>query len=199
MAYLTLAELRTLTGIPDTADDMALTLALAAAENAITVYCSRDFTAAGTSATARVFTADGTGLVWVDDIGSLTDLVVKIDEGDDGTYETTITSANYQMEPLNARFQGLAWSYDRIRRLDACWPVSSYGRALVQITARWGWPAVPDAVKQATALVSAELFKRKDAPFGIAGFGDFGPIRLSSDALRGVSALLEPYRRPGIG
>ena len=66
----------------------------------------------------------------------------------------------------------------------------------MHVTARWGWPAIPAPVKQAAFLVSAEQWKLKDAPFGVAGFGEFGAIRVRLNPM--VTTLLGPYRRPVI-
>jgi hypothetical protein len=61
------------------------------------------------------------------------------------------------------------------------------------VTARWGWSAVPAAVKTATVLRAVNLFKRKDAPHGVAGFDGFGVVRLRQDP--DVMVLLQPYAR----
>ena len=44
------------------------------------------------------------------------------------------------------------------------------------MTAKWGWEAVPEAVRQATVIIAAETFQLKDAPFGTAGMDQFGNI-----------------------
>jgi hypothetical protein len=64
----------------------------------------------------------------------------------------------------------------------------------VQVTAQWGWAAVPDSVKQATKILAAEIFRLKDAPLGVAGFNDFGPVRVRE--VPQVSMLLKRYRHP---
>ena len=51
------------------------------------------------------------------------------------------------------------------------WPWSHQDR--IQVTGVFGWPAVPLAVKQAALIAAADLFRLKDAPFGVAGFGEF--------------------------
>jgi hypothetical protein len=73
------------------------------------------------------------------------------------------------------------------------WPAYCVRRA-VQITALWGWSAVPDPVKQATLIIAAEQWKLKDAPFGVAGFGEFGPIRVRDNPM--AASLLARYRHP---
>lgn len=198
MAFVPIEELQQYVGLQqdyDVDDRARIEAALSAAEDAVTLWTGRDFTPAITTASARVFRSTGYSRVLrVDDFNSTTGLVVKLDAGDNGAYDTTLTlGSDVVAEPLNARHGGLAWSYDQLRRIGDDWPGYS-DRARVEVTARWGWPAVPNAVAQAVKQVAAELFKRKDAPFGVAGFGEFGPVRLSADVMRSVSALLEPYR-----
>ena len=80
-----------------------------------------------------------------------------------------------------------------LRALDTDWPVAANGRTLIQITARWGWSAVPDAIREATVLLAARQFRRLDSPLGVAGFGDLGAIvvrRIDPD----VAAMIAPYR-----
>ncbi len=54
---------------------------------------------------------------------------------------------------------------------------------------------LPDPVIDAAIAATVELYRRKDAPFGVTGaWGpDGGAIRVSRDPLAGVEYLLEPY------
>jgi hypothetical protein len=49
----------------------------------------------------------------------------------------------------------------------------------------------------ACALLTHDLFKAKDAPFGVAGAADFGALRITTN--RTVLNLLAPYRKVSIG
>ncbi len=49
----------------------------------------------------------------------------------------------------------------------------------MQVTAKWGWPSVPDDINMACLILTADLYKRKDAPGGILGLGDLGVVRMS--------------------
>jgi hypothetical protein len=42
-------------------------------------------------------------------------------------------------------------------------------------------------------MLAEETFKLKDAPFGVAGFGDFGVVRVRENPA--VARLLAPYKR----
>ena len=192
MGFLAESDLAEYIGLSDHVD-LAQTFAAAeAASAAVEAYCGRSFVVP-TSATARVFRPTSGLLCWVDDIASTTDLVVRTDEDDDGTYEVTWAAAEYELRPLNGRHAFGAGPWTHLAATETRYfPLNV--RASVQIIARWGWAAIPPAVHRAALQVGAELFKRKDAPFGVAGFGEFGPIRLGADVMRSVTALLEPYR-----
>jgi hypothetical protein len=64
----------------------------------------------------------------------------------------------------------------------------------IQITARFGWSEIPPEVESATLLKAAQLFKRKDAPFGIAQFGEIAAVRITRQDID-VVELLAPYQR----
>jgi hypothetical protein len=71
----------------------------------------------------------------------------------------------------------------------------------ITVTGTWGWPQLPAAVKQACRLQVARVFKRQDSPLGVAGFGEFGVVRVTQ-LDPDVKAMLAAYRRgenAGIG
>jgi hypothetical protein len=191
-SYASLSELKTRLGITDSSDDTALTAALATASRGAEKYCGRQFNLAAL-ASARVYRPDSSRLVMVDDFATALGLVVATDEGDDGVFQTTWAAADYQLEPLNGVVDGEpGWPYWRIRVVGSRWfPCGR--RATVQVTAQWGWAAVPAAVKEASLIMAEETFKLKDAPFGVAGFGEFGAVRVRDNPK--AAGLLAPYRR----
>ena len=68
----------------------------------------------------------------------------------------------------------------------------------MKITGIWGWPSVPQAVQEATAIIATQLFKRKrEAPFGIVTF-DSQAMRLGQVDAQ-VRTLLAPYRKHSVG
>lgn len=190
--YVTTAQLKTYLGISDTVDDTSIDDAVAAASRAIEKYCGRQFNKT-TTASARVFYPRSCGVVTVDDFHTTTELVIKTDEGDDGTYEMTWDAADYQLEPLNGMVDGESgWPYWKVRAVEGrSFPLTGL-RAPVQVTAQWGWNAVPAPVKQAAKVLAAETFKLAAAPFGVAGYGEFGPIRVRSNPM--AAEMLNPYR-----
>lgn len=211
--YATLAEIRSELGSyesADTGDDSKLEMSVEAASRMIDGWCGQRFWI-DTTATARTFApSDSYGLDLVNDavdgdgtgIATTTGLVIKLDETDSGTYDTTLTSGtDYLLRPTNAAVVSPARPYTQIALTGTnyLFSRSSYGRALVEITAKWGWPAVPTDVKKACLIQAIDLFKSKDAAFGVAGSSDLGLMRVNSGLHRIARALLEPYRRPAIG
>lgn len=61
----------------------------------------------------------------------------------------------------------------------------------------------PAPVFSATIQVTVELYRRKDAPFGVLNNwsdSDIGPVRVPVDWSKGVEYLLDPYaHRFGVG
>jgi len=193
-SYVALSELKSALGITSSTDDAFLTLAIGAAETAINDLCGRKFTADG-SASARTYRAQPY-LCVTDDVSTLTGLVVKTDTNGDGTFDQTWASSDYQVEPLNNLVKGR--SVNNLRAVgDYLFPVYGDGLASVEVTAKWGWPAVPDPIEQATLMMASRLYGRKASPMGVIGVGDFGPVRISrSDP--DVAHMLMDYRRAGI-
>lgn len=188
--YATLLELKKYLGISDGTDDDELTGALASTSRGIDKHCGHSFTK-DVTATARVYYPRG-HVARVDDFHTTTGLVVATDDGDAGTYGDAWAEADYQLEPLNGVVDGEpGWPYTRIRAIGRSFPCTQ--RAPLQVTAQWGWAEVPSPVKQACLIVAAETFKLKDAPFGVAGFGEFGAVRVRENPI--ACAKLHPYRR----
>jgi hypothetical protein len=185
-------------GVGDTIDDTLIDNCVGAASRLIDGYCNRQFWAVAT-ATARVFQANTEYVCDVDDFYTTTGFVLKTSSFADGNFDTTWSTSDYQLEPLNGILDGLTWSYDKIRAVGAyLFPTvnANYGeQALVQVTARWGWASVPDPIKQACIIQASRIFKRYDSPLGVAGFGDLGAIRVSRFLDPDMAQLVEPYRR----
>jgi hypothetical protein len=124
-------------------------------------------------------------------------LIVKTDEGDDGTYETTWTiSTDFVLEPLNGRGRdgSTGWPYTKVVAVGSRYfPIWSR-RPSVQVTAKWGWETTPAPVVDAVLLVAAESWKLKEAPLGVTGFGDFGVVRVRDNPI--VARKLAGFAHP---
>lgn len=178
----------------DSGDDL-MTMTVSSATAWVNDYTRRDFNLADT-ATARYFDTAG-DTVLVDDIGDDT-IAIATDNSQNGDYSTAWATTDFQVNPLDALTVG-----EPITSLIAVgsytFPQVSRRRGLVRVTAQWGWPAVPDAVKQATLIMAAALFKRHESPTGVLGGGEFGVVRVGSRIDPDVKMLLDPYRYLSVG
>lgn len=194
MTIIASADLTTWGTLPATADASQIAWAVAAANDEVRSHCHREFVpkVATGSVAARVFRPESTVRVDVDDFWSVTNLVVKSDDDDDGTYETTWTiDTDFVLEPFNGVVEGLAgWPWTTVRAVGTRTFTTGY-RPTVQVTAAWGWAAVPAPVTQATLLLAYKNLERRNAALGVAGFDSFGPIRVYED--RDVERLLRRY------
>jgi hypothetical protein len=192
--YVSALSLATYLRMDVPAEDVSLDLlsmSVASATAWVNEHTRRDFNLADT-ATARYFDTS-TDVVMVDDIGHAT-ITLATDSAQDGTHSTAWAATDFQVNPLDA-----IAANEPITSLIA---VGSYAfpqaafrrRGLVKVTARWGWPAVPEAVKQATLILAASLFKRHESPTGLLGGGEFGQIRVGTIVDPHVTMLLQPYR-----
>jgi hypothetical protein len=197
--YLTLDQAKHYVGAQTSDNDVLLEDAVNTASRAIDAYCSRRFYV-DTNASARTFRPATPYLAVVDDISSTTGLVVKTDDGDDGTHETTWTIVtDFELEPADGVGPNgqTGWPFWQIHVAGSrTFPTANRHRPL-SVTAKWGWAAVPDDVEQACRILVAKFFKVREAPLGVAGFGDLGLIRVRDDPT--AMGLLRPYRRLGSG
>lgn len=205
-AYATVAEVRDHLGDSSSLLDLdVLERAINGASRAIDTHCRRGVTQRtgfwqDSSTAIRTYILDSAEVCYVDDISTRTGVVVKT--GSDGiTFGTTLTvDTDYILEPRNAdKFASAtfdAYAFWKIRFLNQTLTIDA-NRPTLQVTARHGWSAVPPEVNEACILKSASLFKRKDAPFGVAGFGEFGAVRIGrSDP--DVIELLHEFRQNSV-
>lgn len=194
--YASTADVKGYTRIPDTADDVQIALAVTAASRAVDRVCGRQFGLVA-APEARYYTPQWDSkicrwLVKFDDLMTTTGLVVMADLGDDGTYESEVDG--YALRPVNAAPKSRPWTSLVVLSSSTTLPVRT--EASVEVTAKWGWSAIPDAVKQATILQASRILKRRDAPFGVAGSPDSGSeIRLLARVDPDVAVILNSYVR----
>ena len=188
-------------GVASTDYDTKLELAISAASRMIDAYCGRFFYQ-DDSVQTRTYYAWDPELVDVDDISTATGLIVKTDDNDDGTFETTLTlTTNYILLPPNADKQYPVHPFTAIRLVDSgitAFPMSASGRPGVAVTAQFGWPAVPDDVQKACLIQATQLFKASDAVFGALSF-DAGILRVRDTINPMAAAALERYVKPRVG
>ena len=191
--YCTLAEVKAALRIPnaDTIDDTLLEIAVESASRLVDGFAGRNFYSSGTA--VRYFTPEDRIICEIDDLVSLTSLVVSADL--DGVFDETWAATDYQLEPLNGRADGLTgWPATRIRAVGDYVFGTNIGEASVKVTGTWGWTAAPIAVKQATVIQASRIFKRLDSPLGVLSSPDLGYIRVGTRLDPDVQQLVEPYR-----
>jgi hypothetical protein len=183
--YCTVEELKSRVGITDTTDDFELALAAAGASRAIDEITGRYFWR-GTD--TRTYVPESISRQPLDDLVSVT--TFKADQDGDGVFEQTWTQGtDYALEVAAGKYnpaaKGEQWPYTAAVVINGgklfpfVWMWSHLDR--IQVTGVFGWPAVPLNVKNAALIAAAQIFKIKDAPFGVAGFGEFGVVRVQQN------------------
>jgi hypothetical protein len=193
--YATDAELKTRLGISDSSEDAAVAAAMSTSSRNVEKYCRRQFNDAGSASARRYYPLDRL-VCLVDDYWSTTGLELATDNDDDGVFETIWDLTDFDAFPLNRMRDGVDdWVYWKLKAVDVNYFYNTR-RPNVQLTARWGWEAVPASVKEATLALAEEVFKMKDSPYGIAGFGEFGFVRVRENPK--IVSMLKDYRRKAI-
>lgn len=203
-AYATLDDLREqLSDLQRKAlSERMLIRALNAASRAVDNWTGRWFYTSGVSETRLVKVPADCGYddLWLPfDIATSTGLAIATDDAGDGSYSTTFDATDYRLWPYDANQAGSPYG--------AWWKLENTGRLRfdvrgargvlpLQITAPlgFGWSFIPDPVEQATLLKAAQLFKRKDSPYGVEQFGDIAAVTITRKD-GDVVELLAPYVR----
>ena len=200
--YATLTGIKAYLSISDNTDNDLLETLVESASRSIDKIANRRFYADAT-ATTRLYRAYSDIFVYTDDISSTTGLIVKVDEDGNGTYSKTLTlNTDFIMDPLTAAALGRPFTQLTMVSNTETWPIfpglTQNGlRPGVQVTAKFGWPSVPSDVNVACLILTADLYKRKDAPGGVLGLGDLGVIRMSPVG-RDVSQMVRAYQKIAI-
>lgn len=168
--YVELDQFKDELGIKVAVDDDRITRALATASEVLNKICDRDFHVLPTgSDEERYFSPDRPRTLTIDDLVEIHEFAIDRQGNDFATPTLWLENRDYVLKPENAARKGRP--FERVK-------VMPYGRYLlpdmprsVRISGVYGWPAVPDAITQATMLLANRLRVRKDAPFGIASFG----------------------------
>ena len=197
MDYATSSDVATFMGAAlSTNYTNAVVLALSAASRAVDAFCGRDFeTGINTASTMQVEVRSLWRAETPRDFYSTAGLVVALDNDGDGVAETTVASTGYQLYPLNGYLSGVGTvPFHEIRLTDQYFPCGNV-RPVLHVTALWGWATIPDPVKRATVQIAAQKLKDPETPFGVAGFDQFGAVRVRMDPR--IAEALQPYKRPG--
>lgn len=88
---------------------------------------------------------------------------------DIGHHEVDVDGGSVDLDPPDALVKGQPVT----ALIRPSWPER------VTVTARWGWPAIPQVVREATLIQAIRLFKRKDSAEGVLGSAEWGAVRVS--------------------
>jgi hypothetical protein len=161
----------------DGPDEAEASLAVSAASRAVDFTCRRQFGRVD-APEAKSYRARPTGLYGayvldIDDVaaGDVSGVLI------DGEAPATLP----QFWPLNAPVKTR---------------MAAPGRGTYAVTLPWGWPEVPRTIEQATLIQANRFFKRRDAPFGVAGSPDSGTeMRLLARLDPDVALMVRKYQR----
>jgi hypothetical protein len=138
--------------------------------------------------TTRLFQPAYADRLIVDDFYTTTGLVFETGSG--STWDPEDLD-DLVLKPLNGIRDGMSgWPYFRIEGSGVAGPATE---PTVRITAHWGWSAIPAPIIRATKLLAAETFKLREAPFGVAGWSDFGVVRVRD--IPKVAKILYPFEK----
>lgn len=196
--YALLDDVKDALRISDDRDDVVLAGIIESASRSIDQYCDRYFGQTGTesSPVQRLYRATSTRQVLIDDLVTLTDLEV-----DYSGYAETFTSLGADSvikQPVNAAtlvppqpFTVLLAKPRTVLPMAPGW---------VRASGVWGWPSIPQQIRDACVLQSTRLFKSRDIPLGYASGGDgMGTIVIPGSGLHpDARVLCDPFRRMGI-
>lgn len=179
--------------------------AIRSASAAVRAYTDRDFTTNTTAtATTRTFEYDDSGYVDIDDSQMVTGVTVIFPAG--GPAQALAGSA-WQASPFNgpiydsiiiyyphfyagSREMGFTYNLDRYEG-----PVGP--PPILEVTAVWGWPAIPEDVQQATVWAAAAFSEdaRQITSESIEGFSRSMNVLAPTALPLRSRDLLDQYRR----
>lgn len=199
--YISAADLKSYIGLTGSGQDTNISNAITAASRQIDRICNRRFWQ-DSSVQVKTFTPISNVFLEVPDISTTTGLIVKLDTTDDGSYDKTLTiNTDFIVMPTNPILLGTGSGehkpYTEIRILNTR-SSERFDPSIinnVQITAKYGFAIVPEAIEQATRIQALRLFKRKDTPYNVFGNDETGTIELFNKFDPDAMALLKDYRR----
>lgn len=193
----TLDEYKAARGITDGRDDPEISRLITVASVWLANECGRQFVRDATATERKFRPPHRSDTLIVDDFSTLTGLVVVDDGG------TLTIDSDFQAFPAGGRrANGESGPWYMLQRFHGLWWSEPREGASVSVTARWGWPAVPAAIKQGTIEIVRDLLETRNNTFGFLGVVDgVTAVRLRGNAH--VAELVATYRRgdraPGIG
>lgn len=131
----------------------------------------------------------------VDPIATEAGLVILIDKDRDGSFadEAALAATDYELLPRNADKgpEPAPWTEIFLTEYgnEVGWPLG----ARVEVTAVWGWPAVPSAIKDATIELTRLL--RVEGPRATTQITDVGGVGATLATSRGAQRIVSDLKR----
>jgi len=161
--YATAAEYRDRVDKTDTGDDATILAQLTTVSRFLDLRLRRFFTQ-DAAAAVRTFDGNGEALLWLPaDIATTTGLVVKVDLNEDYDFtdsgETLTINTHFWVGPADADKGPEPRPYECLEvvpnnGLFDVWPDQ---KRVVQVTAKFGWPAVPGGIKERTIDLTRQM------------------------------------------
>jgi hypothetical protein len=160
--YAELAEYKQRVGKTTNDDDALLSELLKGVSRLLDQECGRFFTQDAAVVT-RLYAGNGQPILYIDDVATATGLIVKVDLDADflftGADETLTEGTHFWLGPANADKGPEPKPYRYLEVVPAngrltVWPEQA--RA-VSVTAKFGWPAIPGAIREAAVFVTREI------------------------------------------
>lgn len=195
MLYADLVDVRAALRIDpaDTQYDAVLSVAISAASRKVDEYCNRYFGQIGTmdDPDQRLYRANAQRIL-IDDLVSLVRL-----EFDYTGFLTTFTefdASSVIPSPVNAANLQPARPYTMLLAKPNTTLPQPPG--WVRVSGVFGWPVVPDPVRQATLLQAIRVFKAQDVPLGLVASSDaVSVMRLPRGLHPDAAELLSGFER----
>lgn len=187
--YCSLAEVKAVLRLTDNTDDTLLEKSVEGASRRVDGYCGRFFYQ--TTKTIQLFPVNEYSLN-IPDLATSSGLIVKTDTSGDGTFATTFSASDFYLEPTDVALQGRPFNRITIKGSKTFPFLYQPPRPSVEVTGTFGFPSIPNDVREATILLSIRGFGRYNAALGVVGFGDMAIQVRAVDP--DVRDLLSPYR-----
>jgi hypothetical protein len=199
--YATAAEYRARVTKTDAGDDTDIDEQLVAVARYIDQKLGRFFTKDAAADQVRIIHGYGGSILTVPDLSAAPETgKVKVDTTGDGVYDTTLViNDDYFVGPVNAALGPEPKPYtfleiDPNSALISSWPTR---RRSVEITAAWGWPAVPNALREASVAICRQVRDLQESGV-LASIQVIDAVVVQSrDLARLVKDLKVQYTRPG--
>ena len=111
------------------------------------------------------------------------------------TYDQTWATTDYDLWPYNASNFGKPYTELRVTPAGTqSFPVGA--TKSVELAAVWGWPTVPEPIKQAVALEASRMMQMGQNPSGVVAASSaagFTAVRIAPQLHPTAMALIRPY------